>query len=308
MSTPSGRHISVMLTELKKLKAELLPSAEEEELKGFDDFQKCKHGLNVQLRDLRKDLQDYQERAKSQKEETKDAVSIKLQQKMHNELKQVMSSWEQLKELLVKDEKKKGSKRLPDGELASRRKALQVLGEEIKDLTPKISGGFIARTEEERQMAERVEKRKAEREAKLKGKRRAPRDKKGKKGKEGKDGVREEDEEYKFDSVPATQEEQLFYDKVEANIAEQDEILDQINKGLDELKDIASSINKELEVQAAMIEEVGSKIDAANNKLRTANGRLQDILEQSGGVSRWCPILICLCLLLGLVGYILHLA
>jgi len=307
-TTPSGRHISVMLTELRKLKADLLPDVDQEEMKNFDDFQKCKHTLNVQLRDLRKDLQDYQDRQKTSKEDSKDTVSIKIAHKLHQQLKQSIQTWDTLKEFLVKDEKKKGNKRLPEGELASRRKAVQVLGEEIKDLTPKISGGYVAKNEQERQMQERVGKRKADREAKLKATRRIPKD--GKKGRKGKGGAQgdEDGEEYKFDSVPATQEEQQFYDKVQANIAEQDEFLDQINKGLDELKNIATSINKELEVQSAIIETVGAKIDDANAKLRTANGRLQDILEQSGGLSRWCPMLICLVLMLGLVGYIIHLS
>jgi len=105
---------------------------------------------------------------------------------------------------------------------------------------------------------------------------------------------------------PISEQDQQFMDKVDANVAEQDEILTQISKGLDELKDIGLEMNKALAVQSAMIEEIDTKMDETIAKFKTANGRLKDILEQSGGLSRWCPMIICLCLLLGLIGYAVH--
>ena len=89
------------------------------------------------------------------------------------------------------------------------------------------------------------------------------------------------------------------------NVAEQDEILDELSKSMDEIKAIATSINRGLKMQDVMLHKVDDKIDSATEKLTTANTRLHEILESNGGMSRWCPIIICLIVLIALVGYIL---
>lgn len=57
-----------------------------------------------------------------------------------------------------------------------------------------------------------------------------------------------------------------------------------------------------------MLKEVDEKMDTTIREYKTANERLADILEQSGGLSRWCPMVICLIILLALIGYIVNAA
>jgi len=84
----------------------------------------------------------------------------------------------------------------------------------------------------------------------------------------------------------------------------QNKILDEISKGLDDLKDLANEANKQLVQQAAMLTEVEGQMDKNISAFKIANKRLKDILEESGGMSRWCPMIICAIFLLALVGYI----
>lgn len=90
------------------------------------------------------------------------------------------------------------------------------------------------------------------------------------------------------------------------NNADQNIILQEITAGLEELQQLATEANKHLVVQAAMLDQVDEKIDKNIRAFKTANARLQDILEQSGGMSRWCPIIICIIILLAVLGYIFH--
>lgn len=39
------------------------------------------------------------------------------------------------------------------------------------------------------------------------------------------------------------------------------------------------------------------------SNFKAANKRLKTILEESGGMERWCPVIICLVVLLALIGY-----
>jgi len=94
--------------------------------------------------------------------------------------------------------------------------------------------------------------------------------------------------------------------KHEENLADQDELQSEIEKGVDELKQISISIGKNLKTQEAMLKEADEKIDRNIEKVKNANARLAEIVEASGGMTRWCPILICVVVLLALVGYIFN--
>lgn len=83
-------------------------------------------------------------------------------------------------------------------------------------------------------------------------------------------------------------------------------MLEDIEKCVDELKHLSLSINRGLQVQGDMLNRAEHKMDGNINKLATANTRLQRVLEENGGVTRWCSLLVCLVVLLALVGYILQ--
>lgn len=109
-----------------------------------------------------------------------------------------------------------------------------------------------------------------------------------------------------FEERPVSAQEQAFLDQVEENYQEQDEMLDEIGRGLEELKHISVDMNKHLKLQEQMIADVDEKMDTVNRDMKTANARLHDIFEESGGMSRWCPMIVCLILLLALIGYIVN--
>lgn len=84
-------------------------------------------------------------------------------------------------------------------------------------------------------------------------------------------------------------------------------MLAEISAGLDELKELATEASKQLTIQKAMLDQVDDKMDTTMRQFKTANARLKSLLEESGGMSRWCPILLIAVVVLALVGYIFHL-
>lgn len=105
-------------------------------------------------------------------------------------------------------------------------------------------------------------------------------------------------------SAPSAQEQQ-FMDQVQANVEEQNEMLDQISLGLSELKELSLDIGKTLDVQNGMIEELDNKMEDTIQQYQTANSRLKDMLDQSGGMTRWCPRITLLIVLLSIVAYMI---
>jgi len=118
-------------------------------------------------------------------------------------------------------------------------------------------------------------------------------------------GDKEEDEMDDMKEVrPMSAQEQTFMEEKDTAYKEQEVILDEINKGLEELLEIGEDMNKNLKVQGHMLEELGDKIDANIENFKNANVRLKHLLDESGGLSRWCPIIICFIILIALCGYI----
>ena len=82
------------------------------------------------------------------------------------------------------------------------------------------------------------------------------------------------------------------------------ELLTAISDGLTELHELATEANKQLTIQAAMLEQVDDKMDKTIKSFKSANQRLKSMLDESGGMSRWCPIMIITIVLLACIGYI----
>ncbi len=183
--------------------------------------------------------------------------------------------------------------------MADRRNMVMLLGEQIKQLTNENARVKTTSNEEEEAITARVERRRQREQEARERRDRARKNRKN--GKKDKDDIDEDD----FKDVGAkTEQEQAFEQQVHQNMQDQDKILDEISKGLDDLKELATEANKHLTVQAAMLEQVDAQMDKTINQFKTANRRLKDLLEESGGMSRWCPMLICLIVLLALLGYI----
>jgi len=127
--------------------------------------------------------------------------------------------------------------------------------------------------------------------------------KRKKKGDEGPDvDIQDED----FKPLEASPEDQKFFQQVEEAKQEQDAMLDEILRGMTELKDIATTMSIEIKTTTELANQVGDAMDNTIANFKTSNQRLKEILEESGGLTRWCPMLICVILLIALVGYMFN--
>jgi len=287
------------------LRRELCPDekekAQDEEMKSFDDFQRKKHELNSLLKDIRVDVDRLNEMRKHLGSDGRDPNSIRLSSENNDRLRRATELFTQLKQIQQKDEKKKsGKKKVSEKELADRREMVMLIGQEIVNLTNENARNKIQESDEEAAMRSRVEQRRREQEERTRARREAAKDRRKRRNQREKD-IDEDD--FK-DIGPKSEQEQAFEAQVQINQEEQDKILAVISRGLDDLKDLANEANKQLTVQAAMLEQVDQKMDTTIHNFKAANKRLKAILDESGGMSRWCPMIICAIILLALVGYI----
>lgn len=103
-----------------------------------------------------------------------------------------------------------------------------------------------------------------------------------------------------------TSEQQLQLQAVRAEHAAQDAVLDEIDAGLDALKEMAEKIGEELQLQDRMIEDVGVKTDKAQDKLDAVNDRTKDVIRKMNDKSsRICLYLICFAIL-GAIAVVLY--
>lgn len=287
------------------MRRELCPDekekAQDEEMKSFDDFQRKKHELNSLLKDIRVDVDRLNEMRKHLGSDGRDPNSIRLSSENNDRLRRATELFTQLKQIQQKDEKKKsGKKKVSEKELADRREMVMLIGQEIVNLTNENARNKIQESDEEAAMRSRVEQRRREQEERTRARREAAKDRRKRRNQREKD-IDEDD--FK-DIGPKSEQEQAFEAQVQINQEEQDKILAVISRGLDDLKDLANEANKQLTVQAAMLEQVDQKMDTTIHNFKAANKRLKAILDESGGMSRWCPMIICAIILLALVGYI----
>lgn len=308
------KKIGLLVADLKKMKTALVGEDKDtielsdEEMKSMDRYQKKKRELNISLKKIREEVDRLQDFRRKLGAETRDANVIRLQNDNTKALKQANEEWQQLKTFLAEDQKNsKTVKKLGEKELMDRHKTVQLLGQEIcnlsnhnarvKDAGPsnadelsKANAAASSRSQTQRKEREnRLNKRKERRG-----------------GGRVKNGAIELDDDDFRDATPASKQEQDFMDQTQANNAEQDEMLDEISKGLDELKELSLDMNKELTLQNQMIAEVGEEMEKTIDKFKSSNAKLKTILDENGGMTRWCPTIVCGILLLACVGYMFN--
>ena len=294
-----------MLDDLNQIRQELLPDDKEkkaqEEMKTFDDFQRKKHALNTLLTDVRTDVERLNELRNKLGKDERDTTTIRLQSDNSDRLKEAYELFNELKQQLSKDADKTGRKKIDEKELADRRHLIILLGEDIKDLSTQNGRIRLPTGDDDEVVQQRIARRQAK---DMEARERRERSRKNRKLKKGESGIDEED----FQSVagPSNDMEMAFEEKVAVNMAEQDKMLLEISAGLDELKELATEASKQLTIQKAMLDQVDDKMDTTMRQFKTANARLKSLLEESGGMSRWCPILLIAIVILALVGYIFH--
>jgi len=213
----------------------------------------------------------------------------------------------------------KTRKKLEEKVLLDRKKMMNILAKEIQDLTNKNSHvkgpkesetakQLKARSEEkEKKRRERRRKKRGEKEEEGEGEEETTDGKKKKKKKKKKgddEGPDVDIEEEDLRPVqPLSDAEAQFFSQVQEAKDEQDKMLDDIYKGMTDLKNIATDMHTSIKTTAAMADEIGKQMDKTISTFETSNQRLKELLEESGGLSRWCPLLICLIILIALVGY-----
>ncbi len=103
---------------------------------------------------------------------------------------------------------------------------------------------------------------------------------------------------------PETEQEAQFAQEVATAYREEDELLQLIIEGLDELHQLAITLNKLLKKSSNMIDNLNTKMDKVQHSFDKTNQKLEVLLEKTGGISRWCPICICVVILLACAGFI----
>lgn len=106
-----------------------------------------------------------------------------------------------------------------------------------------------------------------------------------------------------------TGEQMQKLEQINAVSREQDQVLDEIGKGLDELKDLAEKMNDELVLQDKMLGDLDSKTDKTQNKMDAVNDRMKDALTKiNDKSSNFCVYIICLVLMIGLASVAYNMA
>lgn len=57
-------------------------------------------------------------------------------------------------------------------------------------------------------------------------------------------------------------------------------------------------------MQSTLLDQIEVKIDGTTKRFVFANKKMKELLDESGGMTRWCPIMIAIIVLLALGGYI----
>lgn len=96
---------------------------------------------------------------------------------------------------------------------------------------------------------------------------------------------------------------------VRAQNREQDAVLDEISKGLDELQDLAEKMGDELQLQDKMLGDLDSKADKTQGKVDAVNDRMKDVLAKvNDKSSNACVYLICVIILLAMASVVYNMA
>jgi len=226
-------------------------SGEDIPMDQLDDFKQGTRQLTRLLADIRENVKRLNE-LRANAPDSRDITTIRIANDNSKDLKKAGEIWKALRDQLAKDEKKRN---VDLKTIADRKSLLTTLANDIRDLSDKNAHVKPTKRSEvevnfDKKRDER-EKRRRDREARKKAKRDGDGDGKGDHD-IGDDDIRP--------VVQATEQEQKFYDEVEQNKKEQEEILQEILKGVTELHEIAIGIGVGLDTGKALIEEVDTKM------------------------------------------------
>jgi len=104
--------------------------------------------------------------------------------------------------------------------------------------------------------------------------------------------------------VPASEQEMAFLEKSSQWEIQFNEELEDVLQDLVKLGQITADVKQELVEQAELIDELEDRVEEVNIQIVEGTEKLQELLEKTGGATRWCPRLIAFVLLLCVVGFI----
>jgi syntaxin of plants SYP7 len=86
--------------------------------------------------------------------------------------------------------------------------------------------------------------------------------------------------------------------------AKQDKKLDGLSKGLNQLKEIGTTMREEIDRQNPYVVVIEEKVDEASEQLRSNNQRLTTLVTSVRSQRKFCVDLILIFVLLGVASYI----
>jgi len=284
-----SRSVKNMLTELQTIKTTCLPNeVDNVDTKHMDKYGKKRQELMVCLKHLNEGIQTLKQKEKQSSSRNPEVIS--LDHGNRKTLTEAQDVFYELKEIYAGN-KTKGAKKLGAEEVSRR-------GEEVKKLEDQINRmGGIVNPSAEKKNRSRTEQRRKDREDKQK---RRKDQRRGRRKDENSDAIQ-------FKTVEVSEKEQAFLDETNANRQQEDLMLDEIAKGLDDLKNMGQDINATLQYQNELLKEADTQLQTVAEKFETGNQKLQNLLDSQGGPSRWIPRICCFVLILALVGYMVKL-
>jgi hypothetical protein len=281
------------LTEMQQVLQVPADNTQPRKQQQLDAFDRTKQTLTELLAELRTGVDRLQELRKERGDgaEKRDVVVIRLTHANDTKLAQADELLASLEQMQQKAERKK--KATNGTKSADRREWLRLLRQEIQSLrTGNARHRLQHLTKGEEAMVERQKQRRERSKTRTRSRSSPP-------------ASAPIAIDHMIDISPQTEQEVAFERAVQDNISRENQRLDQISIGLDDLNDLARHANKQLAVQDEMLHKVDRGMDHTIAKFRAENRRLKDLLASSGGMVRCCPIVLCVIILLALLGYML---
>jgi hypothetical protein len=101
---------------------------------------------------------------------------------------------------------------------------------------------------------------------------------------------------------------QEFALEVKENDAKMDEYLVIISSGLSELQQLAMTMNRELDTQERLVQDLDQRTDATTKRLDHGASKLEQLVHVSSQACTRCVVLALVVLLLSLIGYLIAIA
>jgi hypothetical protein len=100
--------------------------------------------------------------------------------------------------------------------------------------------------------------------------------------------------------VELTHHQSLQMQQIESRDQDFDKQLEEIGEGLQDLAEIAQLQNEEVRRQNLMLDNVGNKLDGAQEHLTNINAKIKDTLDSVRGADKICVDIMCIVMMVGL--------